>query len=495
MSRLTSYCLSTLGQRLKSSDMLRALLSLKGVLVLSFVSFALVLVLGYSWLSSRQFMSGIDTMIADNMVGSVRQFVRHNDRNHPRSPDFVSRDWATQPTDVRAAFPTPPKEQNRLYKGIIPEAQRNNAVDEDRKAPQLVFVMRYQMQGQNFYISHKLMSRHVSHLVGLNARQSRQQLLLVGCLSLLALIFIVWWLLKRAARPVHRLGQWARQLNADNLDQSIPDFVYPDLNAFAERVQGSLSSAHQALLREQTFLRHTSHELRTPISVIRNNVELLHKLQQKQKASASSTSGPLDIQQASAAMSHDWSSKMEAALNRIDRASLTMKDLTETLLWLSREEVETLPTQTFDLAAMLTELTESLRYLIQTKTIHLTLTTAPCVTTQPEGATRIILGNLIRNAFQHTHTGRVEIQQQGLTVTIHNQNDATESAPSLNTCPPNTLKPEDIKPEENLGFGLGLTLTQRLTERLNWDYHHDLRLNGRHIWLQLPTPSKGPHSD
>lgn len=471
MSRLISYYLSTLGQRLKSSDMLRALLSLKGVLVLSFVSFALVLVLGYSWLSSRQFISGIDTMIADNMVGSVRQFVRHGDRNHPRSPDFVSRRWDTQPEDVRAAFSTPPKEQNQLYKGIIPEDNEAISItqqERDQQAPQLVFVMRYQMQGETFYISHRLMSRHVSHLVGLNARQSRQQLLWVGCLSLLALILIVWWLLKRAARPVHRLGQWARQLNADNLEQPVPDFIYPDLNAFAERVQGSLSSAHQALIREQTFLRHTSHELRTPISVIRNNVELLNKLQQHEPQTTSS--------------------RVEAAVGRIDRASMTMKDLTETLLWLSREEGEALPAQTFDLAAMLTELTESLRYLIQAKPIRLTVTVAPCMTTQPEAATRIILGNLIRNAFQHTQSGWVEIQQQGLTVTIHNQNDETKAVlDEGDRLRQATTASHQDAVDNSLGFGLGLALTQRLTQRLGWYHQHDRQADGHCVHLNIPA--------
>ncbi|MEB3733551.1 histidine kinase dimerization/phospho-acceptor domain-containing protein [Halopseudomonas pachastrellae] len=60
--------------------------------------------------------------------------------------------------------------------------------------------------------------------------------------------------------------------------------------------------------------RFTSHELRTPISVIRANVELLERLR------AQSRIDPAMEQQ---------------ALDRIDRASLTMQHLTETLLWLA----------------------------------------------------------------------------------------------------------------------------------------------------------------
>ena len=36
---------------------------------------------------------------------------------------------------------------------------------------------------------------------------------------------------------------------------------------------------HQALNREHHFLRNASHELRTPIAVIRTNMDLLERLQ------------------------------------------------------------------------------------------------------------------------------------------------------------------------------------------------------------------------
>ncbi|MCB1812779.1 MAG: hypothetical protein KDK04_13825, partial [Candidatus Competibacteraceae bacterium] len=43
-------------------------LSLKGSLILAFITITLVLVVGYSMLSARYFMGGMDTIVADNLV-------------------------------------------------------------------------------------------------------------------------------------------------------------------------------------------------------------------------------------------------------------------------------------------------------------------------------------------------------------------------------------------------------------------------------------------
>ena len=67
---------------------------------------------------------------------------------------------------------------------------------------------------------------------------------------------------------------------------------------------------------------------------------------------------------------------------------------------------------------------------------------------------RIILANLIRNAFQHTNQGEITIQQTGNTVIITNTETHAESEAAT----------------QDLGFGLGIQLTAQLAEKLAWDY-------------------------
>ncbi|WP_319557846.1 histidine kinase dimerization/phospho-acceptor domain-containing protein [Thiomicrorhabdus sp.] len=43
-------------------------------------------------------------------------------------------------------------------------------------------------------------------------------------------------------------------------------------------IQQGLVTTYRSMEREQQFLNYASHELRTPIAVIRNNIELLNRL-------------------------------------------------------------------------------------------------------------------------------------------------------------------------------------------------------------------------
>jgi signal transduction histidine kinase len=236
-------------------------------------------------------------------------------------------------------------------------------------------------------------------------------------------------------------------LEADNLKKPIPDFYYPELNKMAELIRRSLISVHDVLEREQQFLRHTSHELRTPISIIRNNIELLHKLQ----ASNSQTN----------------ESGKQAIINRIDRASLTMQHLTETLLWLSKESPESLPEKEVQLDKILRALVAEMQYLLNEKDVHVNVDTEPFTMQLPEVAVKIVLGNLIRNAFQHTWEGDVLIRQSGDQVEIIN-----------------TEKSEEIQ-NDNLGFGLGLQLTQQLVNQLGWMYENTSQSNERRVLIHF----------
>ncbi len=87
-------------------------------------------------------------------------------------------------------------------------------------------------------------------------------------------------------------------------------------------------------------------------------------------------------------------------------------------------------------------------------------------------AARIVLGNLIRNAFQHTWKGQVIISQQGSQISIINRQFNADI---------------DVAPTE-LGFGLGLQLTAQLTEKLGWPYQNIANENGHKVILDIiPT--------
>ena len=109
---------------------------------------------------------------------------------------------------------------------------------------------------------------------------------------------------------------------------------------------------------------------------------------------------------------------------------------------------------------LLRQLIEESGYLLKSKAVEVELQTETCSLHLPEIAVRIVLGNLIRNAFQHTWEGRVLIRQTGNQVQIENvQNDNVDAV-------------------SDQGSGLGLELTRQLVARLGWVYESTSRASG-----------------
>lgn len=239
------------------------------------------------------------------------------------------------------------------------------------------------------------------------------------------------FLIRNIATPVESLKNWAKSLDEKSVKEDIPDFQYSELNALAGIVNTSLTSAHDAISREQKFLAHASHELRTPISVVRANTELLSRLQDKAGTEQ----------------------KQKDVLQRIDRAGKTMTGLTETLLWLSRDNDNQPTSEAVQLDQLVEELVADLRYLLDKKSVDLRIETDPQTLTLAAMPCRIVLSNLIRNAFQHTLCGRVVVEQRGSVVTIINSSDDGVAVD-----------------HSDLGFGLGLRLSRELAEKYEWAY-------------------------
>lgn len=405
-------------------------LSLKLSVALVFLFLGIVIVLAYSAISRHFFILGMDNIVSANMEQAARSYIDtlpteiRQDSNKFSGYD-ISHEWSQQPTIIQQKF-NEPKQANQLYKFIdAPWFSRPDVMH---------FLISLNVNGEDLYISKTVATSEISRLISENIKQSKQLLFIISSGIILALALVIWLMLRRVSQPVSQLAQWTHSLNSKTINDAPPDFYYPELNEMATLIRTSLSSAQQSLEREERFLSFASHELRTPISVVRNNIELFAKLKQ------SSTTQD--------------DSKFDHIIDRIDRASLTMKNLSETLLWLSRDHHDDLSRQSLALDEITEQLVDESRYLLTDKMIKLSVSTkVNSIIVQPEHPVRIVLGNLIRNAFQHTQQGEIAIIQTDNTITIINQHDDGD----------------DYRSNE-LGFGLGLQLTSQLTEKLGWGY-------------------------
>lgn len=428
---------------------MKAKISLKRLITVSFLLFGGTIVLGYSLLSAHFFIRGMDNIVTGGMENAALTYLASNKSlAEEELVNFrgsqLSRRWEAQSAEIRQVFTDPPQRSGELIK-------RDDSHWLERP-DKVYFALKVDLENQSVYISRTLSRENVSSLVGRNMADSMRLLLGVSALIALTLMLITWLLMRSISTPVARLNNWTQSLTPENLSQPPPDFLYPELNQMARLIQNSLSSVQRSLDREHRFLRYTSHELRTPISVIRNNIELQYKVLQQ-------TSSSLNPMQKDIA-------------DRIDRASITMQHLTETLLWLSREDNEKLPESAVEIDKLLLEITAEMRYLLRDKTVELIVETQPYQSSISAVAARIVLGNLIRNAFQHTWEGQVIISQQGSQISIVNRQFNADI---------------DVAPTE-LGFGLGLQLTAQLTEKLGWSYQNIANENGHNVILDITPP-------
>ncbi|MEL0631756.1 HAMP domain-containing sensor histidine kinase [Pseudoalteromonas carrageenovora] len=394
-----------------------------------------LMAIGFSFLSVNYFIDGLDRGL-NGVMFELSQTTEVEDGQPKNIVGFnVASRWEDMPEIIQQKFEVMPNEA-----GVLQKMKDNTSLF--AMPADLFFVVYYQNpNGEARYISRIMLEKDRPKRMGTVKPIHRMTLIAITGFAAIALFtFFLFMVMKKIAKPVESLRNWAKSLNQNNLQNTPPDFTYNELNTLATLIRSSLLSAHDSLEREQRFLSYASHELRTPISVIRSNVELLNRLSEK---------APL-------------SDKQQLTLQRIERAGLTMSDLTETLLWLSRNDDQQSSPEPVNLAVKITTLGNELDYLLNSKQVNVLINTDNQSTTISTEATacHIVLTNLIRNAYQHTQQGQVRITQQGSRVIIVNSSEQTDMPHTAN----NTNKPA------NIGYGLGLELSEKIIKRHGWVY-------------------------
>ncbi len=370
--------------------------------------------------STQYFLEGFDSVQESQMKQAARLLPPGKSSTTTDFGYHVTDNWESVPDNIRNIFPSPPEKHQELqvhfenWWYFAPPEKSYSLLSLVNKA------------GELRYISKILSTSNREHPEEYEGLDPMVVIALWGLGSLAVFIFVIYRLLHNLSHPVQSLYEWAKQLNLKSSNDSPPDFQYDELNQLADIIHGSIQNVGVTLEREKEFLGFASHELRTPIATLRSNATLLDKI---------STSP---------------SPKEREVRDRILRASLTMKGITETLLWLNRDSQEVLPTTAINLEDILRQVASELDYLLSGKEVTVTIQTQPTVMQLPEAAFRILITNIIRNAFQHTTGGVIRIIQDDNTIRV------------INTLPAH-------QDQSQTGFGLGLKLIRRIVSRFSWE--------------------------
>tara|TARA_R110001583_G_scaffold191907_1_gene357765 strand:- start:1676 stop:2965 length:1290 start_codon:yes stop_codon:yes gene_type:complete len=424
---------------------------------------AIAVTWGLSVLSSQYFIAGLDIGTRNGMFAFAQQhesekqftFMSSSEDEHENSARTVTyslvKNWDKVPEILQQEFKTEQLELNQLNKYLVESSLFT--------PPKTIsFVMKIMKNNEVYYVTLVASKNDIAFqsITDINHFTA----IAITAVGVIALFFIILLLVMRQVTlPVTRLKHWAKHLNNKQLAKPIPDFHYSELNTLATLIRNSHSSVQASLVREQHFLAYASHELRTPIATSRSNAELLKKLIE----------------------THAPSEKQLTVLARILRASVDMTDLTETLLWLNRSEGKELIAREFQLGLLVEKLVEELTYLTLDKVITLDIETDKLFVNLPESVCRIIISNLIRNAFQHTIKGHVTIKQAGYQLDIVNQNSVDEDTQNIF---------DNNNSYDNLGFGLGLNLTKRIVNQYQWQYHNVDISGGKSVTVTFDSTDK-----
>lgn len=408
-------------------------MSLRLYLLAILTTVVLVISALLSYQSVRFFFGGFDRFHSDLMLDIGTDYPTEGLIEQTVLGYHVTTDWSKVPEPVRNVFPQPPSEYGKRFTEYfdwiyIAPPQRAYSVMVLEKPTGLVYVSEYS-EDIHQQIEADQQERGGWHI------DPMLSLVILGFSTIFVFVFVLLTVFKRLAKPVESLQSWASKLTIAEVSQPVPDFKFKELNALAHLIRNNIASEAQAIKREQKFLSYASHELRTPIAVLRTNSTLLEKV------------------------NPEPSDKERKIRDRITRASLTMKSMTETLLWLSREETLDMPIEQVAIGQLLQEAEQELSYLLSGKQIEVTLTTDNTSVAAAKVPCQILINNLVRNAFQHTQQGQVAILHQDTQVVIHNIE--TE------------LKSPDDQEQESLGFGLGMQLVEKLTQQFGWQINSE----------------------
>ncbi|MCI0424460.1 MAG: HAMP domain-containing histidine kinase [Actinobacteria bacterium] len=285
---------------------------------------------------------------------------------------------------------------------------------------------------------------------------ARFTVIALGILFLLSLA-VGWVMSGRVLRPVEEITNVAREIQASDLSRRIA-LTGPDdeLKRLADTFDEMLDRLDRAFRSQRQFLADTSHDLRTPLTVIRSNVELV----------ADDPEAGVD----------DW----RRAGGIIRRNAERMSRMIEDLLAAARLQAGRAQAVSIDLAALVREKVEEYRPIAADNDVMMVATGGSAMIQGVEVSLDRALSNLVENACR--------VAPPGSTITLGSGTQdgwawlaVADEGPGLEDPPEATI-------------GLGLSIVNQVAEMHGGVLVTDSSADrGTRMVIWLPGPEAAPN--
>lgn len=241
-------------------------------------------------------------------------------------------------------------------------------------------------------------------------------------------------------KPLRSLTESVKKSSPDNGEHLYPEAERDDeIGLLARNINNSFNRVQSFAEREQQFTRDASHELRTPLSVIKGAADLI----------------PLALTEKNASI--------DKLLGRIQRSTINMEQIINTFLWLAREDNLSNSGEQCDVAQTVRKVTEDLAFLVEQKRVELIVSVDDDMKLDaPEQVFCIVLTNILTNAISYTGGGSVNVLAKQGKVTVW------DTGPGIPDEIMSDITQPHVRGEASNGFGLGLSIVQRLCDRFGW---------------------------
>lgn len=262
--------------------------------------------------------------------------------------------------------------------------------------------------------------------------------LMVVAMTLLSALGGIW-ISRMVVSPVADLAAKVRYRSPSDWEHPLSeDFPTGEVGDLARVFDRHLIRMRAFMERERAFSGDISHELRTTLAVILSTTEILLE-------------------------DESLTEKQQARVRRVERAAHDMAELGTALLLMAREDSAIASGSDCVVAEVVREVIEEQRYLLGGKAIALEVSTAPeLVLAVDAGLMKILVTNLVRNAFSYTMAGTVTITQDAVSLIV---SDTGKGIPSHAI---DQIFVRHFRDMASEGAGIGLSLVKRICDHCGW---------------------------
>lgn len=275
-------------------------------------------------------------------------------------------------------------------------------------------------------------------------------LILLFPIVLLGLFIITRFLAGRSIIPVKVITSTTDRITRNNLNERV---LLPqnkdELHRLASSINELLNRIQNAIERERQFTADASHQLRTPLAVLKGTLEVLVRKPRKEE---------------------EYQEKIKSSIAEIDRIS----GIVNQLLILARFDKNTqkLEKRKLDLRIAVDDILQRFKSTIHPKnlSINVDADAESCLSSDPYYVD-LILENIISNAVKYaTQNGKIDIsileKERELVCKIKDNGIGIQKADLQNIFHP-FFRSEELNHKEIKGNGLGLSIVKKASELLD----------------------------